>query len=327
MADDVVKLAQEFKDALEALDEAALERIVLAYQRIYKTLEGKIEALVLEIASLENPTTSQVLKLARYNELTRQIIEEITRFQSYLQTEIVNAAQLSYGLSDEQARALVETLLSQAGITAQLGNLPADSFEALVGFLQEGSPLYNRIDLLAGSIADYVREKLLEAVALGYNPRKTASIIQDAFGCGLTDALRMARTAQLYASRVAAQANYQASGVLDGWVWFATLDDTVCQSCIVQHGTIHPLDEILNDHHNGRCAMLPYIEAFGNPIEQSGIQWFEAQPEARQREILGAGKYDAWMAGKFDLSQLSKEYENDVYGKMRVEVPLKELVK
>lgn len=73
--------------------------------------------------------------------------------------------------------------------------------------------------------------------------------------------------------------------------------------------------------------MLPYIEEFGNPVEQSGIQWFENLPEAQQKKILGQGKFDAWKAGKFTLPQLSKEHENDVYGKMRVETPLKELVK
>lgn len=321
------RLAQQFKDALEAQDEQALTRIVTAYQRIFATLQTDIDALLLEISAMTNPTTAQVAKLARLKALQEQVIEQITRFQVYLQTEIINSAILSFRAGEEQAMKLLQAYFAQQGIQIELGNLPTGSFEAMVAFLQEGSPLYDRIELLAGTTADYVRNALLDGIALGKNPRTIARLIQDAFGRGLTDALRMARTAMLWAHRVATQAVYRNSDVLDGWVWFAQLDDTVCQSCIVQHGTIHPLDEIQNDHHSGRCAMLPYIEEFGNPVEQSGIQWFENLPEAQQKKILGQGKFDAWKAGKFTLPQLSKEHDNDVYGKMRVETPLKELVK
>lgn len=324
----IVDMARTFRDELEALDEEALTRIITAYSRIYRTLQDKIDALLLELQSMESPSVGQVSKLARFRELETQIIEEVTRFQSYLRTEILNSAELSFSTASDQSQQLVTELLSQAGVTAQLSGLPANAFEVLVGFLQDGSPLYNRIELLAGTVADYVRDTLLEAVALGYNPRKTASLIQDAFGRGLTDALRMTRTAQIWASRVATQANYQNAGdVLDGWVWYAQLDDSTCQSCVVQHGTIHPLDELLNDHHNGRCAMLPYIEAFGNPVEQDGVTWFESLSETQQRKILGAGKYDAWKAGQFSLDQLSKTHNDEVYGDMRIETPLKELVK
>lgn len=324
---EIVQLAQQFKDELEALDEEALARIVTAYQRIYRTLQDKIDALLMEIETMDAPTVTQASKLARYKALEEQIINEVEKFQAYLSTEIQNAAQLSFETSGQQAAQLVEELIAQAGIQAQLGSLPTDAFEALVAFLQEGSPLYDRINLLAGTVADYVRNTLLEAVALGYNPRKTAGLIAEAFGRGLTDALRMARTAQLWASRAATQAQYQLNAdIVVGWQWFATLDDTVCQSCIVMHGTVHGLDEILNDHHNGRCAMLPIVAGFDNPLEQTGVQWFESLSEAKQRQILGPGKFEAWKQGKFTLPQLSREHNDDVYGAMRVETPLKNLI-
>jgi hypothetical protein len=322
----VVELAQQFRDELEALDEEALLRISQAYARIFRNLQGSIDALMLEIASLDNPTQSQIFKLERYRRLINQITDELTTFQAYLRTEILSAAELSFATNNRQAQALLAETL--AGITTQFGNLPTDAFEVLVGFLKEGSPLYARIDLLAETTAEYVRQTLLEGVALGRNPRTVASLIGDAFGRGLTDALRLARTAQLYAGRVATLANYQNnSDVLDGWVWFAQIGDpSTCQSCIVQHGTIHPLDELLNDHHNGRCAMIPYIEEFGNPVDETGISWFERQSEAEQKRILGPGKFEAWKAGQFTLDQLSRDVENDVYGDMKSVTPLKDLI-
>jgi SPP1 gp7 family putative phage head morphogenesis protein len=319
------RLARQFKDALEAQDEQALTRIVTTYQRIFATLQTDIDALLLEISAMTNPTTAQVAKLARFKALQAQIVEQITRFQAYLQTEIINAAALSFQIGDEQAVALLRAYFAQAGIQAQLGNLPTGSFETMVAFLQEGSPLYDRIELLAGTTADYVRNALLDGIALGKNPRTVARLIQDAFGRGLTDALRMARTAMLWAHRIATQQVYQNSDVLDGWVWFATLDDTVCPVCAAQHGTIHSLDETLNGHHNCRCAMLPYIEEFGNPIEQSGLEWYKTLSEARKKELVGVGKYQLIKDGKITLSDIIGHREDDVYGNMISVKPLKDL--
>ena len=324
---ELLRLAQEFKDALEVQDEIALQRIIDAYGRIYRTLQDKIDALLMEIATMENHTKAAVSKLVRFEALIEQVTQELTQFQGYLRTEIIAASELSFTTGAQQSQQLVEALLQQAGIQAQFNNLPTNSFEAILSFLQPDSPLYKRILLLADTSAEYVRDTLLEAVALGYNPRKAATLIQDAFGRGLTDALRMARTAQLWASREAARANYlNNADIIKGWVWFASLDETVCASCVAMHGTIHDLDEPLNDHHNGRCAPLPYIPEFGNPIEQTGEDWFKAQSAERQASILGKGKFQAWKDGLFNFSQLSTETENDVYGMMRTETPLKDLI-
>ena len=41
---------------------------------------------------------------------------------------------------------------------------------------------------------------------------------------------------------------------------------------------------------------------------------------------MGEGKYEAYSAGQFEFSQLSREKEDEVYGLMRTETPLKDLV-
>ena len=42
--------------------------------------------------------------------------------------------------------------------------------------------------------------------------------------------------------------------------------------------------------------------------------------------MMGQGKFDAWKAGQFTFDKLSREVENDIYGLMRSETPLKDLV-
>ena len=71
--------------------------------------------------------------------------------------------------------------------------------------------------------------------------------------------------------------------------------------------------------------MIPIV---GEPIVQpdAGISWFMSLGEAQQKAMMGPGKYEAWKEGKFDLSDLTSVYNDEVYGEMRRETTLKELV-
>jgi hypothetical protein len=168
---------------------------------------------------------------------------------------------------------------------------------------------------------------MIEGIGLGYNPRKIASIIVDALGQALTDTLRTVRTANLWAYREANRATYIANQqYLAGWVWHANLnDDRTCMSCIAMHGTVHPLDEPLDDHHNGRCAPIPLVIGRENPVE-SGVDWFENLSEAEQRSRMGAKFFEAWQDGKFKLADMPGQYDDDVYGQMRRSRTLQDLL-
>jgi hypothetical protein len=65
-----------------------------------------------------------------------------------------------------------------------------------------------------------------------------------------------------------------------------------------------------------------------NPLggEDAGKKWFENLSEENQKEYMGNAKYDAWKDGKITLDQLSVEKENEVYGLMRGEASLKEIL-
>jgi len=96
---------------------------------------------------------------------------------------------------------------------------------------------------------------------------------------------------------------------------------------VAQHGTLHDLSETLNDHHNGRCAMLPAVKGFDSPLNGfTGEQWFAQLPANQQQAMLGPGKYTAWKAGQFEFSALSGMRVDPVYGPMRVEETLQSLV-
>jgi hypothetical protein len=185
-----------------------------------------------------------------------------------------------------------------------------------------------RLDKLAGTNALNVANTIIDNVALGKNPKTIAGLIKNSLGGGLTDALRMTRTVQIWSYRESNRASYIAnSDIVRKWIWYSALDQETCASCIAMHGTEHDLDEVLDDHFNGFCAALPLTIGAENPIGvTAGKDYFDSLAESRQREILGDEKWQALQDGKFEFNKLSIQKENDIYGTMRQEATLKELL-
>lgn len=319
MPNSILSLSAKFRRALLLQDEQMIARLVDAYLRLYGRLVDKIDLLMFEYGAMAEPTKAAVAKLARYGDLLEGIESELSKYSAYAQVEIDAAARAAIDLAIKDTT----TYLNFYGLS-QPAVLPAAAIETLLGFLHPDGALYKRLGQLAGYNTAKVADALLEGIGLGYGPKKVARLIQQYMGGGLTDALRMARTTHLYAYREATRANYIAnSDVVQGWIWYAELDGSVCMSCVAMHGSIHPLSEKLDDHYNGRCAMLPYLG--DNPVEQSGEAWFGEQSEELQKKMMG-GKWDAWHDGKFDFGQLSTISHSDVFGDMRGEISLKDLL-
>lgn len=171
-----------------------------------------------------------------------------------------------------------------------------------------------------------IGEQIATAVSLGRNPRETAAIIANS-GLPLQDALRITRTTQVYAQRQGTRSTYERYDVSE-WIWSANIGNPrTCMACVAMHGTIHPVSEILNDHHNGRCAMIPVTPTWealgfdggGEPRYETGVEWFNRQDSGTQQRMMGKTLYDAYQRGEFEFhpDTVVGEYDNDIFGTMR----------
>jgi len=274
-------------------------------------------------------TTGQLARLNRFNSLMQQIETELGNYSVVLDNELSASAEdaLTRALSD--SRNLINTAARQYGIEAGFNALPKDVVTQIIGFLQDGSPLALRIAQLAPYHANAIRDTFVDGVGLGWNPRKIAAAIRRQFGMSLTDALRMTRTAQIYSYREATRANYVAAGdIVTGWQWMAHVSDPrTCMSCIRLSGRIFPTKNALNDHHNGRCVMLPVIRGRDPFIsETDGVDYFNGLSDADQSKIMGRDYHKAWKNGFFKLEDMNGEYDDAVYGKMQRTKPLWDLL-
>jgi hypothetical protein len=313
----IQQLAARQRSQIGATDEANLQSIARAYGMMNDRLKGDVDALMLAIQDLDNPTGAEIKRLPQYKRLTRRMSDELDRFESYLEVAIGAAALAAIGMGLAHSAELVK-------LAGAFTSLDSGAITPLLNYLRQDGPLYARLKLITTGTLDRVIEQIISGVGQGFNPQKIARLIQDAFGGGLTDALRNMRTVQLWSYRDSAKANYTAAGITQ-WVWWAELDDVCCMSCVSQHGSIHDMSETLDDHYNGRCAMLPYIEGL-SPTEQTGQAWFDGLSEQEQRKLMGPGKLEAYKAGQFTFDKLSKQVDNQVYQTMRVETPLQDLI-
>ncbi len=324
--DDLLSFIQQYNALLAKNETKVAQRLAAAYKAMYARISPLIEALAERIASGEL-TAADVRKLKSLTSLEKALMDELGAYSGFVRTEIGPASILAASLGSQFAASVLEYLTGNKGNT-----LTGDNIDKLLAWLQPGSALYERIGNLATYHSERVIEAIISSVGKGLGPRQVAREIMQAaeneFGAGLVDALRMSRTSQLWAGREATRANYIAnSDIITGWIWVAELDDLTCLSCVAQHGQRYDLDEILDDHHNGRCTMIPEIMG-QNPIDgmKSGEDWFKEQPESVQQSMMGPGKFEAWQGGAFGFDKLSTQKEDDVYGHMRGETSLQDLV-
>ena len=107
---------------------------------------------------------------------------------------------------------------------------------------------------------------------------------------------------------------YRESNVVSGFRRLAAKDGRTCLACLMSDGETFDLASDLTDHPNGRCVAVPILVGREPPQWQTGREWFETLPPERQREMMGAERYDAWSRGAFDLSALRRTAHSDVWG-------------
>jgi len=323
---DVLDAAAQYQAALERQDAAALARLARAYNDAYQRIKGKLDTLLLDTAG-RDLTTGEVTRMAQYRSMLAQIGVELRDMEALTRDITRQLADLGIETGRRNAGDYISILASgETKISTGFMRLPSGAIKTMLGFLSDDSPLYKGIAGISEH-APEIASALVQGIAQGRNPTQIAGILTRTWGMQLTSSMKTARTAMLWAHREASRATYAANGdVVKGWIWYAELDSDTCLSCVSMHGTEHPLDEPLDDHWNGRCVALP-LTMFGNPVEKNGETWFREQSEQRQREMMGGKRHAAWVEGKFEFGALSRQTDDAVFGHMRTETPLKDLVR
>ncbi len=333
---DAIAISNEFRAALLRRERDAAARMVRLYAQTHKRLLAELEAVTAKIVEAEKEglriSPAWLWQEARYQQMLRTAEAEMSEFAQMLRGRGRADARYALSLGQQESRELVQATLAgmpkaeRAALMARWGIMDTRALEQIVGFMDPASPVWQSLGRFGPAIRQRIQDIVGQSLAMGYNPNRWARDLRAVTGEGLDWALNWSRTLQLNAYRESTrQAYIQNQDVVSGWTWSATKDERTCMSCIAMDGTHHPLSERLDDHWRGRCVMLPDLP--GREFEEvKATDWFEGLDESTQRGMMGDKRYRAWKDDKFALTDLSQQVPDDIWGTMRVEVPLKDLI-
>jgi SPP1 gp7 family putative phage head morphogenesis protein len=323
---DIVDLMEEFNHLLEERESKQILRMGRAWKDEMSRLGLRIQQLAEDIANRRANglavSRTSITHLETYNSLLKQIAAASKNFESAA-TSMIKDEQLAYGeLGIKAAQATIRS--ASTGI--RFDRLSIKAIQNMVGITADGSPLFDVLTkrAIAPEMVSGMTNALIDAIATGKNPVKTAQLMADGLNGGLAKALTIARTEQIRVYRQATIDQYKESGVVKEWQRHAALQEKTCLTCLALDGKIQSTSEIFASHPNCRCFTTPVIDGVALPARLSGQDWLAAQKFETQQKILG-GHYDLYEKGT-PIMNMVNVYDDPTWGPTLRVVPLKDLV-
>jgi len=328
----VEELLAAYRERLLGRDEVLSRAYARRWLGVESALEAQYLNLAMDVVDLREAGyavgAERIYQLERYQNLLGQVRVEMERFNRFVAGEIQKEQYLAGrdGLKFG-AEAIRARYLDGGGTTVgSFQVLPVEAIRTVMGLAGDGTPLFDLLQGGYGKAVTGLTQALINGVALGYNPRKTARVMKIAMAGNLQRALVISRSEQGRAMRMAQVMEYRASGVVSGYRRRCALSQRTCLACLLQDGRTYRLGEQFSDHPNGRCFGVPILYD-GDPYEQQvgGRDWFLKQDAGVQEELMGRDYYRAWKDGAFDLGRLSRMHNHAIWGESPALTPLKEL--
>jgi hypothetical protein len=326
----VVSVMTAHKAALLAGEQEQMRAMAQRWRQVENSLTDQVELFVRRVQ--EDGLTASALRsrqfqLDRYQSLLSQVRTQLDAYTDYA-APLITAQQRNHAqLGIRHASQAITAVGVDNGVTISFETLPTSAVENMAGLAGDGSPLRDLLRDSYGSAADGMLNELTRATALGQNPVVTASrMIRNGLSQSLTRMLATARTEQLRVYRQSSLMTYRHSNVVSGYKRLATKDLRVCMACLMDDGHRYEVSEVMPEHVQGRCAMIPIVDGYKAATWQQGPDWFKAQSDANQQKILGEERYDAWKDGKFDLDKLVTLRKDAVWGASIQPTTMKDLL-
>jgi len=332
---------KEQRRRLLGRERAALLEMRNAYGKTWVSIKTELDKLTVQIEAAkkagETVNSVWLLRQRRLETVERTVAAEVR----------VLVDLLDKSITDAQMTAAFEGRMDSAElIQASMGVGPGGGMfdaviprlvpEELIRRVAAGSPLRKRLESLGADAVNSVRSELLRGVLLGKNPRVVARSIRGALDGNRWRANVIARTEMLGVYRQAASETYKANPSVTGWTWLSARDTRTCAVCWANDGSFHEDDETLDSHPCCRCAMMPRTKTWEelgftgiqetSPTISKGEDVFAKLDPAKQRTILGPGKFDLYKSGKLKLADLPAKTRSE-FGPGLRERSLKELAK
>lgn len=332
------RLIGRFRRQLLQKERAAASVMVREYGGIWRRIQGEIRRLVAQYKALEEADPAWLYQFERLQTLQRQVLAEMRLYQAMVEASITGQQMDAVLTAQEHAELLMRAGMGTPppGVTLGFNRLPRGALIHLVGALQDGTPLRRLLEELGSEAAKIVADGLVQGLALGQGAREIERYIRRGLGGNMARSLRIARTEVIRAYRETTHQTFRENDdLVKGWIWRSARNERTCAACWAMDGTVHALDERLDDHPNGRCFEEPVMKTWRElgfeidgpeRVKESGEEAFEKLSEAQKLKILGPAKYAAYREGAIRLRDLVGRRRSAIWGTMRYERSLRELL-
>lgn len=323
---EVIRVMRGFKRDLLAGERAQMQEMARRWLDVERRLQAQMDALALEMDAIQRNggfvSRELLLNQVRYRELVMQLTDELEGYTEFAEVQITAQQRRLTRLGVAHG----ERAITAQGIRTGFNRLPIEAVQNLVGLVGDGSPLRALLVQSWPLSANRLTQELINGVALGYNPRKTARLMAQGARGSLERMMVIARTEAMRVYRTASLESYRASGVVTSYVRLSARDNRVCAGCLAADSEEYDLATDFQSHPQCRCTLIPKIA--GIPLRfQSGAAWFEEQPAATQLEILGRGRYKLWATGEVtNFKDFFTVRPNTTWGDSLQVTPLRKLV-
>lgn len=324
-----LSLVDQLRLDLATVTDQQARDLVQAWVNAWNEVSPDLSAVLLEMLTAgDKVTRAQVLRSERLRKVLAVIRDQLDQITADGRIRIVGDLDRVLDIAGGAQASVIDSQLPPQA--RQLVDLQAWSrvdpkaLEAIVR--RSTQQITSRFKPLSREADQAVRRELVRGYAAGANPRQTASRImartEGRFNGGLQRALTIARTETLDAARAGGHlGRLQHADVLDGWEWHCDHGPRTCPACLARDGMLFPLDTPgPDDHPNGRCTAVPRTKSWAElgfdveeppSVRSTGAEWFAAQTEEVQRQILGPRRYSAWKAGDYPMSEWGEMRSND----------------
>ena len=313
---EVGRVLRDFNRYLANRESDQMIEMARRWKQIEDTLNSSMTNLAMDIAERRAAGLAvgdtAITRMASYKTMLKQVAAEASRYEQYAE-KAIRAEQSAYAQAGLDAAA--SAIRAGMGVGYAFDRVPISAIQNMVGLTADGSPLFSVLEkrALAPDMVAGLTRNLIEAISMGYSPRKTAEMMADGLADGLSKALVIARTEQIRAFREATLMQYQETGFIQQYQRHAVPAERTCLACLALDGQISDVNEPVESHPNCRCFITPIIPGFDTPKTDSGESWLEKQDEKTQRAILGDARYQLWQDGT-PLSAMVKIKDDPVWG-------------
>lgn len=282
-----------FRSRLLARERAAQQAMIDAYRPVVAKLKANALDLAAKLEEAVKAGDARAQGILYRQEHVEDLVQQITEEMNKL-----HGAQAVRLQSARVAAAREGVHLATAQLA--LPRLSAKAVEYIVATTTQG-PLAELLASLGPGIGEGVGQTLINGITTGLNPRVIAAQMTSDFGLGLSQALTIARTEVIRASRDATLTAYRELGVVQQWMWLSARDDTTCDACWGMDGELFDVEVDTDGHPNCRCTCVPITDPSADvAVPDKAAAWDALGAEAQQ-SILGPSRFAALDSGEATL--------------------------